>query len=90
MGAVLNEALGGGVEILAPTPDSGGEGGILPLIEELVLHSLVTASYAYPSGQVTVGSTVAVGVVNISSPLLRAHRTYAITNKSATGQLTYL
>ena len=89
MGAVLIEAFGGGVEMLAPTPDSGGEGGTLPLIEELVLHSLVTESYAYPSGQVTVGSTVVVGVVNISR-LVRAHRIYAITNKRATGQLTYL
>jgi hypothetical protein len=44
MGAVLNEAFGGGVEMLAPMPDSGGEGGILPLIEELALHSLLTAS----------------------------------------------
>jgi hypothetical protein len=44
MGAVLIEVFGGGVEMLAPTPDSGGEGGILPLIEELALHSLVTES----------------------------------------------
>jgi len=74
MGAVLIEAFGGGVEILAPTPDSGGEGGgTLPLIEEVGLHSLLTESYAYPSGQVIVGSTVVVGVVNISR-LVRAHR----------------
>jgi hypothetical protein len=44
IGAVLIEAFGGGVEILAPTPDSGGDGGILPLIEELGLQSLLTAS----------------------------------------------
>jgi hypothetical protein len=55
MGAVLNEAFGGGVETLAPTLDSGGEGGIFPLIDELGLHSLLTESYAYPSGQVIVG-----------------------------------
>ena len=44
MGAVLNEALGGGVEILAPTPDSGGEGGTLPDIDDVGLHSLLTES----------------------------------------------
>ena len=44
MGAVLIEAFGGGVEMLAPTPDSGGEGGMLPDIEEVGLHSLLIAS----------------------------------------------
>jgi len=86
MGAVLIAAFGGGVEMLAPTPESGGEGALGGVIEEADLHTggVAVESNAVPSGQVIVG-----GTSNISR-LLLAHRTYAITNKSAAGQLTYL
>jgi hypothetical protein len=56
MGALLIAELGGGVDTLAPIDEEGVDsGGTLPDIEEDALHSLVTESYAYPSGQVIVG-----------------------------------
>ena len=39
MGAVLIAAFGGGVEMLAPTPESGGEGALGGVIEEADLHT---------------------------------------------------
>jgi len=90
MGAVLTAEFGGGVETLAPIDDEGEDsGGTLPDMEEEGLHSLLTESYAYPSGQVHVGATLVVGVVK-PSQLPRLQRTYQITNSRATGQLTYL
>jgi hypothetical protein len=73
----------------APTDDPTAEGGTLPDIDEEGLHSFVTTSYAYPSGHVQVGSTVVVGVVK-PSQLVLAQRTYAIANRSAAAQLTFL
>jgi hypothetical protein len=65
IGAVLIAEFGGGVMTLAPIVDSGGA-GTLPDMEEVGVHDLVTASSAYPSGQVIVGATVVVGVVKPS------------------------
>jgi hypothetical protein len=74
MGALLIAELGGGVDTLAPIDEEGVDsGGTLPDIEEDALHSLVTESYAYPSGHVHVGATVAVGVVKPSHPLPIVH-----------------
>jgi hypothetical protein len=56
MGAVLTAVFGGGVETLAPIDDEGDDsGGTLPDMEDVGLHSLLTESYAYPSGHVQVG-----------------------------------
>jgi hypothetical protein len=86
MGAVLKDAFGGGVETLAPIPDSVGEGALGGVTDEEDLHTggVAVESNAVPSGQVIVG-----GTSNISR-VMRAHRTYATTNKSAAEQLTYL
>jgi hypothetical protein len=65
MGAVLIAELGGGVMTLAPIVDSGGAGTLPDMLEE-AMQVLVTASSAYPSGQLIVGATVAVGVVKPS------------------------
>jgi len=56
IGAVLTDELGGGMLTLAPGMlPMLASGGTLPDIEEEGLHSLVTESYAYPLGHVTVG-----------------------------------
>jgi hypothetical protein len=52
---VLIDELGGGMLTLAPGMLPLASGGTLPDIEEEGLHSLVTESYAYPLGHVTVG-----------------------------------
>jgi hypothetical protein len=83
---VLIAAFGGGVVTGAPWLESGGEGALGGVTEETDLHTggVAVESNAVPSGQFIVG-----GTSNISR-LLLAHRTYAITNKSAAEQLTYL
>jgi hypothetical protein len=88
IGAVLIAEFGGGAETLAPIPPSTAVGGTLPDIDEEGLHFLVTESYAYPSEHVQVGSTAVVGVVK-PSQLLRLHRTYQTTRRSANEQLTF-
>jgi hypothetical protein len=56
MGAVLTAVFGGGVDTLAPIVEEGVDsGGTLPDMEDVGLHSLLTESYAYPSGQVMTG-----------------------------------
>jgi hypothetical protein len=84
MGAVLIVELGGGIFTLAPDV-----GGILGEAAELTWHFFMTASYAYPSGHVGVGSTVVVGVSNPSHALIWQRR-YPTTKRSAREQLTYL
>ena len=96
MGAVLTEELGGIVLTGAPGPDVGpivltgfdGSSGeaVGGVTEEADLQTggVAVESNAVPSGQFIVG-----GTSNISR-VMRAHRTYAMTNKSAAGQLTYL
>jgi hypothetical protein len=89
IGAVLTPGLGGGVVTLAPGREPEDEGGTLPDIADTGLQLLLMASIAYPSGHVTVGATVVVGVVK-PSQLGREQRRYAITSRRATEQLTYL
>jgi hypothetical protein len=57
MGAVLTAVFGGGVDTLAPMEEEGVDsgGGTLPDMDDVGLHSLLTESYAYPSGQVMTG-----------------------------------
>jgi len=56
MGALLIAEFGGGVDTLAPIDEEGADsGGTLPDMDDVGLHSLVTESYAYPSGHVQVG-----------------------------------
>jgi hypothetical protein len=87
MGAVLTAEFGGGVDTLAPIEDEGVDStGTLPDMDDVGLHSLLTESYAYPSGHVHVGETVVVGVVKPSQLLpLRYHT----TKRRATEQLTF-
>jgi len=69
IGAVLILELGGGVVTLAAV-----DGGMLAAAAEAGLQLFVTESSAYPSGHVTVGATVVVGVVNCSHVLWQQRR----------------
>jgi hypothetical protein len=68
---VLILEFGGGVETLAPIPDSVGEGALGGVTEDVDLQTggVAVESNAVPSGQVIIG-----GTSNISR-VLRAHRT---------------